>query len=149
MKDLELRCCISGSYSKFKPEIDRTIEEFNDHGIKVLAPEKGWLIIPKGLIYRVNKNSFRPLPSERGMSVRQIENSFLENISRSHFLYVDNREGYFGETASLEIGFALAREIPVFFRQKPTALIELEIEIDESIVVEPSKIRELLTNPGE
>mgnify|MGYP001581899697 CR=1 FL=1 len=149
MKDQELKCCISGSYGKFKPEIDRTIEEFNDHGITVLQPVKGWLLIPKGMIYRVNKNNFRPLPSERYMTVRQIEDSFLNDVSISNFLYVDNHEGHFGTSACLEIGFAVARDIPVFFRQKPTTLIELEIEIDKSIIASPSEIRGLLANSGE
>lgn len=46
MKEGELSTCISGSF-KFKPEIDRLIEEFQDLHVKVLSPEKGWLAVPR------------------------------------------------------------------------------------------------------
>lgn len=110
----ELKTCISGSF-KFKPEIDLLIEEFNDLGVTVLSPEKGWLYIPK---YRILKPEFRPLPLERNMSIKTIEDNFLIGINQSDFLYVASFEGYIGESTSMEIGFAFAKQIPVYSIQK-------------------------------
>ena len=113
MPENELKCCVSGSFFKFKPEIDRTIDEFRDLGITVLAPEKGWLFIPNR-IQRAKYMEFRPLPSERKMSIRQIEDSFLLKIKQADFHYIANFEGYLGPSSALEIGFAMACGVPSF-----------------------------------
>lgn len=114
MKENELSTCISGSF-KFKPEIDRLIEEFQDLHIRVLAPEKGWLYIPR---YRISPPKFRPLPSEKGIPIKQIEDDFLRKIKIATFLYVANIGGYLGNSANFEIGFALGNEKPVYASEK-------------------------------
>lgn len=113
-KENELSTCISGSF-KFKPEIDRLIEEFQDLHVKVLSPEKGWLFLP---IYQIVKPKFRPLPHERRMSIKQIEDSFLRNLAHSNFLYVASFSGYTGESTNLEIGFAYGRNVPIYAVEK-------------------------------
>lgn len=113
-KECELSTCISGSF-KFKPEIDRLIEEFKDLHVKVLAPEKGWLVIPR---YRISSPKFRPLPSEQKMSIRQIEDDFLRSIKRVTFVYVADFEGYTGSSVNFEIGFALGQGKPIYCIEK-------------------------------
>lgn len=113
-KEYELSTCISGSF-KFKPEIDRLIEEFQDYHVKVLAPEKGWLVLPE---YKISPPKFRPLPSERKMSIRQIEDNFLEKIREATFLYVGNFEGYTGLSGYYEMGFAYGIEKPIYSLKK-------------------------------
>lgn len=113
-KEYELSTCISGSF-KFKPEIDLLIEEFRDLHVKVLAPEKGWLVVPKPIIIAP---IFRPLPSERNMSIRAVEDSFLKSIIDSTFLYVADINGYTGNSVNFEIGFALEKEKPIYAYEK-------------------------------
>ena len=117
---------VSGSFAKFKPEIDRAIDQLTDLGVMVLAPDKGWLYKPPTRLYFPEDKQFRPLPSEVGMSVRQIEDSFLLALSRSDFVYVVNPGGHVGETVSMEMGFALALGIPVYL-QEP---VDLSLDLD-------------------
>lgn len=110
----KLKCVVSGSFSKFKPEIDRAIDELTDLKVTVLAPNKGWLLIPPTRNYSKDKNSFRPLPSERGMDIKQIEDAFLSAIKDSDFVYVINPDGYIGNVVSFELGFAMSLDIPIY-----------------------------------
>lgn len=109
----ELKCVVSGSF-KFKPEIDRAIEELTDLGVIVLSPEKGWVYKPPTRIFTLEDQQFRPLPSERTMTPEQIEQMFLSALANSNFVFVVNPGGYVGGTVSMEIGFAFGRDIPVF-----------------------------------
>lgn len=113
-KEGELSCSVSGSFSKYKKEIDLVIDEFTDLGVKVLAPEKGPVIKPFRGFVVVTKDEFNPLASEVGMSIKEIEDKFLENVARSVFLYVYNRHGYVGISGGMEIGFALGKGIPIY-----------------------------------
>jgi nucleoside 2-deoxyribosyltransferase len=113
-REYEISTCVSGSF-KFKPEIDRLIEEFQDLHVKVLSPEKGWLAIPK---YSISSSKFRPLPSETKMSVRQIEDNFLNKIAQANFLYVADFDGYTGSSVNFEIGFALGKNKPIYCLEK-------------------------------
>lgn len=116
-----LRCCVSGSFDKYKPEIDRAIEELEDHGIQVIQPKKGWLYKPSVI---EKSTSFRPLPNEVGMSPEQVENMFLRAVMDSDFLYVVSVGGYVGRMASFEIGFALGLDLPVFSNEKISILLD-------------------------
>ncbi len=106
-----LETAISGSF-KFKPEIDRLHEEFADYNVTVLEPSTGWLYIPSKLYGY--PTGFRPLPVERGMTIRAIEERFLQAIERSDFLYVYNPGGYFGLSTAMEMASAFYKEKPVF-----------------------------------
>ena len=137
IKTENIKATVSGSFDKFKPEIDLAITELQDLGVTVLAPDKGWLYIPPTGAAK-SKEDFRPLPSERYMNPKQVEDSFLNSIRQSDFLYVLNLEGYIGNTVSLEIGFAVALEIPVFMNREPSILLDLDErweEIKSKIVI--------------
>jgi hypothetical protein len=152
MKEFETKCCISGSISKYKPEIDKTIDEFLMIGIRVLAPAKGWIVVPKTTTLDETKK-FRRLPGEEKMLIRQIEDDFLSKISMSDFLFIENCEGYLGNSTSFEIGFAIAKGIPVFLRKKVSNLIDLDPfwknQIDKLQISSPNEIKSLLIETGE
>ena len=105
---------MSGSFDKFKPQIDELHEAFADHGVRVLEPTRGWLSLPSRLIL---PTSFRPLPSERGLSIREIEDRFLRAIDRADFLYIYNSEGYIGTSGALEIGYAVGKRKPIYAKE--------------------------------
>lgn len=137
-----LKCVVSGSFSRFKAEIDRTIEEFRDLGVGVLAPDTGGFIKPTHHILTLGQYSFRPLMTEKGMSARQIENSFLNAIKRSDFQYIENPDGYIGNSTALEIGVTLAYGLLSFSRQ----LIPTSLDLDPAWKTRISKIENL--DPG-
>lgn len=105
---------VSGSF-KFKPEIDKTIETLEETGVKVLEPTKGWLIMPSSEIAeRLLQGQIRPLPTEESLTTRQIEERFLKALGRANLMYLMNREGYVGNSAALEIGYALGQDKPIY-----------------------------------
>jgi len=106
----QLTYVISGSF-KFKPEIDETFDEFQDNGIKVLAPAKGWLFLPRHRLIRIEEESLRLLPAERDMKPDNIELEFLRLQKQAHFSYLFNSEDYVGISAALEIGAAMVNAI--------------------------------------
>jgi nucleoside 2-deoxyribosyltransferase len=117
---------ISGSFRKYKPEIDLAIQEFRDYGFTVLAPDLGWLQVPRHRILSLSEKGFRPLPSEVNMSILEIENRFLNCVRQSNLLYVVNPAGYIGNSAALEVGFAMALGIPVYCQE----LTDMNLDID-------------------
>lgn len=122
----KLKCVVSGSFRKFKQEIDTAIDEFTDYGVIVLAPDKGWLYIPPHKLYTLDDINFRPLPTEVDMSVRQIEDNFLDALSKSDFVYVVNPNGYVGNTVSMEIGFAIGLGKPVYSQEPITPNLDID-----------------------
>lgn len=122
----ELTAAISGSF-KFKPEIDEACEQFRDYGVVVIAPDAGWLYLPRYQLHLPHAEDFRPLPTERHMSPGQVEDTFLEKVREADFLYLFNRDGYVGISASLELGFALGLRKPIYSLE-PLNLDAMEIE---------------------
>jgi hypothetical protein len=135
-----ISCTILGSF-KFKKEIDLTREEFEDNGVRVLAPERGSVYIPPSKTYLLTKSSFYPLPSEKNKPIKQVENSFLRAIGISNFAYLVDIDGYVGPVVSMEIGFTLAREIPLYAKEKINACLdpnpEWQKEIEKIPVMSP------------
>jgi nucleoside 2-deoxyribosyltransferase len=114
MESHELKAVISGSF-KFKPEIDAAHEAFRDHNVLVLAPDKGWLYMaPHQLSIIKESDMLRPLPSEQHMTAFEIEQSFLDSMRRSDFLYILNQEGYVGNSTAFELGFAIGIGKPIY-----------------------------------
>lgn len=151
MTEDELKCSISGSFFKFKPESDLTIDEFKDLKVTVLAPDKGWLYIPKAFV-RPEDMKWRPLPNERGMSPSEVEDSFLTAIRRSDFLYIENPGGYIGEMVCFEIGFAFGRGKMIFSREKIVSSeydLAFQGTINNIIVASPAEARDLFIESGE
>lgn len=117
----KLNCVISGSFEKFKPEIDQTIDTFTDLGVNVLAPDKGWLYVP----HQKRSLKFRPLKSEIDKTIKEIEDEFLRNLSNSDFLYLVDVGGYVGESSGLELGFAMGSNKPIYAREPISTLLEI------------------------
>lgn len=140
----KLQCVVSGSF-KFKPEIDRAIDEFSELGVKVLAPDKGWLQKPSRLLHSLAEKGFRPLPSERKMTSVQVEDAFLRALSQSDFVYVVNPEGYVGSMVSLEIGFAMGLGIPIYSQEQISPTLDLDMSWrDRAIQIQSLSIFEVI-----
>ncbi len=137
MSKPRFKTAISGSF-KFKPEIDAMHEEFRDFGVTVLEPSLGWQQLPTT---QLTSTSFRPLPAELGLTIREIEDRFLRAIDEADFLYVLCAEGYIGPSTALEIGYAFGGDTPVYASQPPDFMelagydIERKIFLESSIVI--------------
>lgn len=131
MSERELKACVSGSFFKFKPEIDLAIEELSDLGVTVLAPDRGWFYVSPQKIVNTSDYKFRHLPTEKGMSIKEVEDDYLSSVKKSDFLYVINPKGYVGETVSMEIGYAIALSVPVFLQQEVNQFLDLDERWDE------------------
>lgn len=126
-KRQELTSVISGSF-KFKPEIDAAHEEFRDHDVIVLAPDQGWLYLPRHRLQIFNPDrQFRPLPTEQDMSIREIEDTFLQHLRSADLVYLFNFGGYVGNSMAFELGFAIALQKPVYALE-PLAFEEMEVD---------------------
>ncbi|HBP51189.1 MAG: MazG nucleotide pyrophosphohydrolase [Candidatus Shapirobacteria bacterium GW2011_GWE1_38_10] len=117
IEQAKILCTILGSF-KFKKEIDLVREELEDNKVTVLAPEKGSIYIPPSRRHILIPSSFRPLPSEKNKPIKQVENNFLRNIGISNFTYLVDIDGYVGPVVSMEMGFTIAREIPLYAKEK-------------------------------
>jgi hypothetical protein len=132
MAERLLQTAVAGSF-KFKPEIDALHGEFRDHGVTVLEPTMGWLWSP-GM--RVGPSLFRPLPLERDLSIREIEGRFLGAIDKADFLYVYNPEAYMGASTAFEIGYALARETPIYAHASPDFMEMADCDLERKAFLE-------------
>ncbi len=147
----QLFCCISGSFSKYKPEIDQTIIEYKHLGVTVLEPALGWLAKPRVLRLSpdYNPDVFRPLPNEIGLNPKQIEDRFLSALRQSNFLYLENPSGYIGPSTCLEIGFALAQSKPIFARFPPDKSLDMDpffsLRLRQIKVLSPSEVVNFLS----
>lgn len=113
-----MKCVISGSFRKFYDGITKTAEEFERYGVKVLAPKVSRIINAD--------EEFAILESDTTKNIKVLEKNHLDTIREADFLYVYNPEGYVGTSATMEIGWALALEKPVFSLQKPSDLVLAE-----------------------
>jgi NTP pyrophosphatase (non-canonical NTP hydrolase) len=101
---------ISGSFRRHLDGIMETARQFADLGIDVLSPR-----ISKA----IKKNApFVLLESDDSSNPEILEQRHLEAIAAADALYVYNRDGYFGYSTTLELGWAVALAKPIFCREQ-------------------------------
>lgn len=110
-----MKVTISGSFRKHLNEIIKVIEIFESHSCKVLSPSH---LAPKN-----PGEEFVLFHGEQTTNPKKLETLHLEAIRKSDFLYVVDPEGYVGNSAVMEIGFALAIGKPVYVAYKPQEFI--------------------------
>ena len=102
-----MKCTISGSFRKFYTEIVKLIDEFSSLGVEILSPKKSKIINPREEFVVLESDS-------KTKDIKQLEESHLEAIKNSDFLYICNPKKYLGNSAIMEIGFAIANQKPIF-----------------------------------
>ncbi|MGI0079818.1 MAG: hypothetical protein ACRECH_09340 [Nitrososphaerales archaeon] len=105
-----LSVSICGSYNKHLKEMRAAMAECKRLGIHVL--------IPKYAEKKYSKNRFVYLKGERG-TPKQLQEKNFEAITRSSFILVVDPDGYVGTSTAMEIGFSIAKGIPVFLTDSP------------------------------
>lgn len=97
---------ISGSFHRHMGAISEAVGAFHDAGVRVLSPADPRVVDEIG--------PFLFVASDRHRSVRLVQDRHLAAICESNFLWLVCPDGYVGQSAAMEIGFAVARGIPIF-----------------------------------
>lgn len=132
----KIEVTVSGSFHKHLNAIQRAVESFRDRGIEVLSPANPYITDRIG--------PFLFVASDKHRSVKLVQNRHLAAISQSDFLWLVSPDGYVGQSASLELGYAIAMGVPIYGEVLPPDLtlqeyiIKVE-SIDEAIKLTKSK----------
>src|SRR6476661_7289410 len=102
----ELSTTVSGSFHRHLDEIANAVHAFRAQGVKVLSPSN-----PE-VVDRIGEFLF--VASDRHRSVRLVQDRHLASLCHSNFLWLICPDGYVGQSASLEVGFAIARGLPIY-----------------------------------
>ena len=105
-----LTVSICGSYHRHLREMKHLILECRKLGITVH--------IPRYAVRKYSRKGFVYLRGENG-TPRELQDKNFRAIERSSFLLVVNPKGYIGSSTSMEIGYAIAKGIPIFCTDKP------------------------------
>jgi nucleoside 2-deoxyribosyltransferase len=125
---------ICGSYHRHLKKMHKLIKECKELGIEVH--------IPKHAKRKSSMNGFVYLKGEVG-TPKQLQEKNFDAIARSSFVLVVNTRGYIGPSTSMEIGYAIAKGIPIFCTDQPEDFVfRLYTEYGKSL----SEIKDQILN---
>src|SRR4051794_20369938 len=101
----QLNVTVSGSFRRHLAPIAAAVETFAGLGCRVLSPEDPRVVDSFG--------EFLFVASDRFRTIRTVQNRHLAAIGASQLLWLVNPDGYVGQSASMELGFAVALGIPI------------------------------------
>lgn len=110
----DLKVTVSGSFHRHLGKVAEAVEAFKARGVRVLSPADPRVVDSIG--------TFLFVASDRHRSVRLVQDRHLAAISESDFLWLVTVDGYVGQSASLEMGFAVACGTPVLSDHMPEDL---------------------------
>lgn len=111
---LNISVSVSGSFHQHMMPIKEAVDYFIDAGVRVLSPADPRVVDSVG--------DFLFVASDQHRSIRLVQDKHLAAISNSDFLWLVAPDGYIGQSASLELGFAIAYGIPIFSLHIPPDL---------------------------
>src|SRR6266851_1855021 len=111
MAEQNLKAAVSGSFHRHMAAIGAAVKELTSHSIRVLSPADPRIVAAQG--------EFLFVASDRVRSVRLVQDRHLESIRAANFLWLVCPDGYVGQSASLEVGFAAAVGVPIFATHAP------------------------------
>jgi hypothetical protein len=106
-------------------EIGAAVEEFAASSIRVLSPADPRIVAAQG--------EFLFVASDPVRSVRLVQDRHLESVGASDFLWLVCPDGYVGQSASLELGYAIRAGVPIFATRAPS-----DLTLREYVAVVPS-----------
>jgi hypothetical protein len=109
-----LRAAVSGSFHRHMEVIATAVQELASLSIRVLSPADPRVVAQQG--------EFLFVASDRVRSVRLVQDRHLESIRAADFLWLVCPDGYLGQSASMEVGFAAGVGVPIFATHLPTDL---------------------------
>jgi hypothetical protein len=109
-----LTATVSGSFHRHMEAITSAVRELATLSIRVLSPADPRVVAAQG--------EFLFVASDRVRSVRLVQDRHLESIRAANFLWLVCPDGYVGQSASMEVGFAAAVGVPIFATHAPCDL---------------------------
>jgi hypothetical protein len=109
-----LTATVSGSFHRHMEAITSAVRELAALSIRVLSPADPRVVAAHG--------EFLFVASDRVRSVRLVQDRHLESIRAANFLWLVCPDGYVGQSASMEVGFAAAVGVPIFATHPPSDL---------------------------
>lgn len=101
-----LKATVSGSFHRHMEAISSAVHELLTHSVRVLSPADPRVVASQG--------EFLFVASDRVRSVRLVQDRHLESVRAADFLWLVCPDGYVGQSASMEIGFAAGAGVPIF-----------------------------------
>jgi hypothetical protein len=120
-----LTATVSGSFHRHMEAITSAVRELAMRSIRVLSPADPRVVAAQG--------EFLFVASDRVRSVRLVQDRHLESIRAANFLWLVCPDGYVGQSASMEVGFAAAVGVPIFATYAPG-----DLTLREYVTVVPS-----------
>jgi hypothetical protein len=105
---------VSGSFHRHMGAITAAVHELAALSVRVLSPADPRIVAQQG--------EFLFVASDPVRSVRLVQDRHLESIRAADFLWLVCPDGYVGQSASMEIGYAAAVGVPIFVSQPPSDL---------------------------
>jgi hypothetical protein len=122
-----LAATVSGSFHRHMTAISDAVRALHDAGVRVLSPADPRVVDEIG--------PFLFVASDRHRSVRLVQDRHLAAICASSFLWLVCPDGYVGQSAALELGFAIARGISIFGEHLPADItLRQYVQRVESVV---------------
>lgn len=143
-----LSVTVSGSFHRHLHAISLTVLELSDLGIRVLSPADPRIVHCLG--------EFLFVASDRVRSVRLVQDRHLESIRVADFVWLVAPDGYVGQSAAMEVGFAVANCVPIFSLHRPSDLTlrqyvrtvnRLQDALDYALSANRPKPRNILIDP--
>jgi hypothetical protein len=94
--------------------ITTAVHALADLSVRVLSPADPRIVAQQG--------EFLFVASDPVRSVRLVQDRHLESIRAADFLWLVCPDGYVGQSASQEIGYAIAVKVPIFATRAPSDL---------------------------
>src|SRR5580704_19244726 len=109
-----LTATVSGSFHRHMDAITGVVYELAALSVRVLSPADPRVVAHEG--------EFLFVASDPVRSVRLVQDRHLESIRAADFLWLICPDGYVGQSASMEVGFAAAAGVPIFATHAPSDL---------------------------
>lgn len=109
-----LNATVSGSFHRHMDTITSAVHELAALNVRVLSPADPRIVAYQGEFLFVASDPIR--------SVRLVQDRHLESIKAANFLWLVCPDGYVGQSASMEIGYAAALGVPIFAARLPSDL---------------------------
>lgn len=109
-----LRAVVSGSFHRHMGAITAAVHELASRSVRVLSPADPRVVAAQG--------EFLFVASDRVRSVRLVQDRHLECIRAADFVWLICPDGYVGQSASMELGYAAAAGTPIFATHAPVDL---------------------------
>lgn len=120
-----LRAVVSGSFHRHMEAIGGAVQELASRSVRVLSPSDPRVVAAQ--------SEFLFVASDRVRSVRLVQDRHLEGIRAADFLWLVCPDGYVGQSASMEVGFAAAAGVPVYSMHAPS-----DLTLREYVIVVPT-----------